>query len=298
MVEQLAPDIGFNLHDQSPYYQCGTSGNPATIAFLAPAFDVQKAIDEPRERAMCLIAHMSHTIRSHLGDCVARYDDTYSPRSFGDNIAARKVSTILIESGAARGDTNRQIARAMNVSAIISALEFIQSASVDDKDRATLENYFSIPENVSEALSSLLIRNLSFAGKYRYTAGLSIKQSARYSNSFYVDFIGDLHTQAGLVEHDASDIEYSAGKVYLVDVPQTLDNHSYIKLLKQGFLYFNDPKDLLINKSDYHVQLSEKAFGNENAFVLNQPAYCLFTRIGEPSVIVGAMLNGQLVWFN
>ena len=297
MVEQLAPDIGFNLHDQSPYYQCATSGNPATIAFLAPAYDEQKTIDKSRERAMILIAHMSHILAPNIVDSIARYDDTYSPRSFGDNISARKVSTILIESGAAREDCNRQIARKMNVLAIISALEFIEDTSIDQA-HASVEKYFAIPENVSEALSSLVIRNLSFAGEIPYQAGISVKQTARYSNVFYIDFIGDLHTQAGLREYDATGLDYSSGKVFAVTKDMSLSKTTYLDLLAQGFLYFNDPKKLLINKSGFDIQLKTDWLGNKSAFELNQAAYCLFTKSGEPTNVVGAMLNGQLIWFN
>lgn len=297
MVEQLAPDIGFNLHDQSPYYQCATSGNPATIAFLAPAFNEQKTIDESRERAMILVAHMSHILAPHIGDSIARYDDTYSPRSFGDNISARKVSTILIESGAAREDSNRQIARKMNVLAIIAALEFIQDKSIHSQQHANIENYFAIPENVSEALSSLIIRNLSFAGETPYQAGISVKQTARYSNVFYIDFIGDLHTQAGLNEYDASGLEYSVGKVFTVTKELSLSKATYIDILAQGFLCFNDPNNLLINESGFDVYLNTDLKENKSAFKLNQAAYCLFTKNNEPTHVVGAMLNGQLVWF-
>lgn len=298
MVEQLAPDIGFNLHDQSPYYQCGKTGNPATIAFLAPAFDVQKTINKTRERAMMLIAHMTRKLQPHIADSIARYDDTYSPRSFGDNISARNVSTILIESGAASHDSNRQIARKMNVVAITSALEFIQEPSSADKEHASVTRYFAIPENISEALSSLIIKNLSFNGELPYTAGISIKQTARYSNAFYIDFIGDLDSQAGLSEFDATGLEYSAGKVFTVSTATTLSKSLYIDLLRQGFLYFDDANSLLTNLSDYDATLNEANISNNSAFILNQPAYCLFTTPNDRTKFVGAMLNGKLVWFS
>lgn len=297
MVEQLAPDIGFNLHDQSPYYQCATTGNPSTIAFLAPAFDVQKTIDQARERAMILIAHMNSKLQLHITDSVARYDDTYSPRSFGDNISARNVSTILIESGAAKQDSNRQVARKMNVLAIMNALEFIQEPSIVDQQHATVANYFAIPENVSEALSSLVIRNLSFNSEFPYTAGVSVKQSARYSNAFFIDFVGDLDRQAGLSEFDATGLQYSAGKVFKVGGETKLNRASYIDILRQGFLYFDDPNSLLTNQSGLDIQLNAQANGNSNAFILTQAAYCLFTKSNETSRVVGAMLNGQLIWF-
>lgn len=297
MVDQLAPDIGFNLHDQSPYYQCGETGNPATIAFLAPAFDEQKTVDQTRERAMKLVAFMASELQENIPNCVARYDDTYSTRSFGDNIAAKNVSTILIESGAAKQDSNRQIAREMNVTAIIKALTFMVAPSTAQL-KASVDDYFAIPENVSDAISSLVIKNLSFRSDDAYTAGISVKQTARYSNNFYIDFVGDLHTQAGLIEFDATGLHYKVGKVFSITEPTILNNHSYRELLQQGFLYFDDPNNLLSNHSDFEIAYSQEPMGGFNAFILNQAAYCLFTQTTEPLIVAGAMLNGKLIWFN
>jgi predicted deacylase len=299
MVDQLAPDIGFNLHDQSPYYQCGDNTNPATIAFLAPAFDVDKTIDAARERAMVLISQMNKTIQTHIPNCVARYDDTYSVRAFGDNIAAKNVSTILIESGAARGDDNRQIARKMNVIAMQSAFEYLLNTSNSETtNEKHIADYFAIPPNVSETLSSVVIRNLTFAGKHTYKAGVSIKQTARYSNQFFVDFTGDLHTQSGLVEFDATGSQYQQGRVFEVTSPIEITNEYYASLLRDGYVYFHDPKGVISNSSDFDICTVEVPIHEENAFILQQAAYCLFVKEGEPSEVHGAMLNGKLISFS
>jgi hypothetical protein len=300
LVEQLSPDIAFNLHDQSSYYQCGTTANPATIAFLAPAFDVDKTIDKSRERAMFLIANMNETLQAHIPNCVARYDDTYSVRSFGDNIAAKKISTILIESGAAKNDSNRQVARKMNVLAMLSALDYlmpgeVSPASTKNVQSADVSNYFAIPENIPETLSSLLIRNVTFAGTQPYTAGVSVKQTARYSNNFLVDFTGDLHTQAGLVDFDAQGLGYLRGKTFSPTQSMTFSNQSYIALLRKGYLHINDPQGFITNISDYDIYRTTQPLHGKNAFILQQPAYCLFTDLKDPHRIVFAMLNGKLV---
>lgn len=298
MVEQLAPDVGFNLHDQSPYYQCGTNTNPATIAFLAPAFDESKTIDNARKRAMILIAHMNKSIQSHIPNCVARYDDTYSTRSFGDNIAAKKVSTILIESGAARNDNNRQIAREMNVRAMLCAFEYLLQNSNKETsglDSLSIDDYFAIPENVSETLSSLVIRRLSFNGKQSYTAGISIKQTARYSDKFVIDFVGDLHTQAGLVEFDAQGMQFVQGKVFSASESLCLTADKYIELLRQGYLYFDDPENYIDKQTSLDICLNAKPLHEENSFVLQQEAYCLFAKKDAPNEALFALLNGKIL---
>ena len=299
MVEQLAPDIGFNLHDQSPYYQCGTSQNPATIAFLAPAFDVNKTIDKSRERAMMLISHMNNALQTHIPDCVARYDDTFSVRSFGDTIAGKKVSTILIEAGAAKRDDNRQIARKMNVLSLVAALEYLlpetSHKNQNNLSQASVAGYFAIPENVSEALSSLVIRNLSFLGKRPYRTGVSIKQTARYSNIFVVEFTGDLHIQAGLRELDASGLAYVQGKVFMPHEAFCMDNSRYKQLLREGYLYMHDPLHIIINTSDFDMCRAQAPLHNEHAFILQQQAFCLLADINNPDVLVKAVLNGKVI---
>ena len=42
LQQTLQPEYGFNLHDQSPRYSAGRSGNVATISFLATAYDYDR----------------------------------------------------------------------------------------------------------------------------------------------------------------------------------------------------------------------------------------------------------------
>lgn len=307
LVDELKPDIGFNLHDQSPYYQCGKTGNPATIAFLAPAFDYEKTIDESRLRAMQLIVHMNEGLQQSITDCVARYDDTYSPRSFGDNIAGKKVSTILIESGAAVNDPNRQLARNYNVKAMLSAMDWLaQNASntkLVNKDQ-TLQDYFSIPENIAEALSSLVLRNLSFGddNNNAYSAGISIKQSARYSDKFYIDFIGDLGIQAGLQDIDCEGMQFKRGECYPDSLPSTFSNGDYKRILKQGYICFNaidkNSTKELSNQSSWPMLWTDTPRVNihsDAALKLNDPAYLLLEKEGE---VMAAVLNGRYITLN
>ncbi|MDT0595362.1 M14 family zinc carboxypeptidase [Glaciecola petra] len=301
-AKRLKPNIGFNLHDQSPYYQTGTSGKPATIAFLAPAFDKQKSIDTSRHLAMQLIVAMNEKIQKTIPGAVARYDDTYSYRSFGDNIAGLGVSTILIESGAASGDPNRQIARKLNTESMLTAMEYLRSNAHDNTDiKSTTSAYESIPENVSEALSSLVIRELTFAAQNSYRAGVSIKQTARYSDEFYIDFVGDLGIQAGLQELDALHLVFNRGSTFEIDSPLTLDNDKYVDLIKAGYIRFSGQTSLLNNVSDYPVCFVEN--NTENALILGEPAYFLLNRRAnsiegnqtEIQDIALAVLNGQII---
>lgn len=296
LVDELKPKVAFNLHDQSPYYQCGTNGNPSTIAFLAPAFDIEKSVNESRHLAMALIGAMYKAINEHIPNCIARYDDTYSARSFGDRIAEKGAATILIESGAARNDPNRQIARKMNVLAMLEAMYILKQQHQQLLDESQLDacvkSYWEIPENTSETLSSLVIRNLHFISHYSYQASISIKQTARYSNQFFIDAVGDLGVQAGLCEFDASELNYDCGAVQAINAPLVLTNESYIQWLKQGVIQFQGEAENLDNQSDYSVLLNQALPRDPNALILQQAAYFLM-RKGDK--VVAAVLNGQLV---
>lgn len=296
LVDQLRPQVGFNLHDQSPYYQCGNTGNPSTIAFLAPAFDYAKTIDSNRSLAMSLIGKMAEALSEHIPDCIARYNDTFSPRSFGDRIAEKQVSTILIESGAARSDPDRQIARKMNVLAMQVAFEMLQAKYLGEIEATRLKQYqdayWQIPENVQEAISSLLIIDLHFVGNHSYQASVSIKQTARYSNQFFIDAIGDLDQQAGLVEFDASELSFDPGLVHSITVNTIISNESYCDWLRKGVIQFQGEIQLLENQSDFPVLFNQPLPGSPLALNLQQAAYFLMRRGNE---IVAAVINGQLL---
>src|SRR5690606_11294264 len=107
----LNPKFGFNLHDQSAYYTAGAANKPAVISFLAPAYNEEKDINDVRANAMRLIQIMNRFVQSKLPGNVGRYNDTYEPRAFGDNMQKWGTSTILIESGYLPGDPEKQYNR-------------------------------------------------------------------------------------------------------------------------------------------------------------------------------------------
>ncbi|WP_395340446.1 M14 family zinc carboxypeptidase [Ningiella sp. W23] len=296
LVDEIQPDIAFNLHDQSPYYQAGTTGMASTIAFLAPAYDIDKNIDDSRKLAITLIGAMTRAIESTLKNAIARYDDTFSPRSFGDRIAGKGAATILIESGAAANDPNRQIARRMNVKAMLAAFLHMQRQhknQVNEQEVAALcERYWAIPENVSEALSSLVIRDLRFVGRHSYQASISIKQTARYSNQYFIDAVGDLGIQAGLEEFDASELSFDSGTVHTLNSHTILTNESFIDWLKQGVIQFQGEIQDFDNQSDHQILLNQPLNASPQALVLQQPAYFLMRKGDE---VIAAVVNGQLL---
>jgi hypothetical protein len=240
VVEKIHPDFAFNLHDQKDYFRCGADGKSSTLAFLAPAFDAQKTINPARRSAMALTALMRLHANALLPAGIARYDDEFSARSFGDQITGRGISTILIESGHYPNDQYRQVARTMNVFVLLHALNMLCE-----------ESYWTTDEKLKE-LCDLLIKDLGFAGN-SYTTDIAIRKQSRFSSLTLVADIGDLHQQHGLNTFQGLGYTYDPGQSYLLNKELYLSNESYIELLKKGFSHFVGNINLIKNHSDYTV---------------------------------------------
>jgi hypothetical protein len=142
--DRINPEFGFNLHDQSTLWSAAESGNPATISLLAPAYDQQLSINSVRKKAMQLISLMNKDIKNDISGHIARFDDEYEPRAFGDNFQAAGTSTILIEAGGFKNDPEKQFIRKVYLKSMLSGLISIANESYKFEE---LEDYFSIPEN-------------------------------------------------------------------------------------------------------------------------------------------------------
>lgn len=127
--DAVEPAFGFNLHDQSAAYRVAGTERGVAIALLAPAFNEARDVDAKRRRAMQVSSLLLDVMEPLVGDHVAKYDDTYNPRAFGDLMGAWGASTILIESGAWTDDPQKQHLRKTNFVGILLALEAIADGS-------------------------------------------------------------------------------------------------------------------------------------------------------------------------
>lgn len=60
--------------------------NPATISFLASAYDHELSMNGVRKRSVQLISKMNKDLQQFIPGQIARYPDDHEPRAFGDNI--------------------------------------------------------------------------------------------------------------------------------------------------------------------------------------------------------------------
>lgn len=265
--DSLNADWGFNLHDQSKYYNAQSSAKPATISFLAPAFDYEKSIDEKRADAMELIVVMNEQLQKHIPGQVARYNDDFEPRAFGDNIQKWGTRTVLIESGGNYGDPEKQEIRKMNFVAILSALFAISEGTYEEVDHKDYEN---IPHNDSK-LFDLKLTGLIYELKgEEYTLDLGINHQevfARNPQGFYysgrIADQGDLSTSFGYKSVDVTGHKLVPGKVYgeVLANLTAVGKLDFAELLKKGYTYVR-VKDLPRNQgySSYPVQLVSQSF--------------------------------------
>lgn len=236
---------GFNLHDQNIYYTAGLTPNPATITFLAPAFNVQKDLNDNRRDAMRQIATMNKVLQKYIPGQVSRYDDEFMPTSLGDNIQKWGTAAILIESGGYKNDPEKQYIRKLNFIAILSALYSIalETNDVDYKD------YFSIPENKGSKLFDLLIRNAEVKtdkGSYLIDVGIhrwERNDQTEFGFSYYstINDLGDMSHKYGYQEIDAIGMTIQNGKIYPKQIKsqKQLDKLNSKTLLNDGYIYLN-----------------------------------------------------------
>ncbi len=250
--DSLNADFGFNLHDQSTYYNAERTEKPATISYLAPAYNYEKEINEKRGNAMKVIVFMNNIIQKYAPGQVGRYNDDFEPRAFGDNIQKWGTSTILIESGGYANDVEKQEIRKLNYVSILSAIYTIAKGNYAD---IPLEEYEKIPEN-DRKLFDLKITNATYRinGKpYILDIGMNrlevpIENSDDFWYSSRVIDQGDLSTYYGYETFDATGYTIKAGKAsaFVLSGPAELNELTVIDQLKSGVTYVrsdNIPND-------------------------------------------------------
>jgi hypothetical protein len=232
LQQTLQPLVGFNLHDQNPRYSVGKTGQQAVVSFLATAYDQARNINDVRRRSMQLIVGMDRVLQEFIPDQVARFDDEFEPRAFGDNIQKWGTTLVLIESGGYKGDAEKMTIRRLNFVAILTALESIATNSYE---KESIDNYQAIPEN-GRQLFDVLIRNATIirngrpvtvdVGINRQEVNIDSARSFRYRST--VEDIGDLSTFYGLNEIDATGLRLKT------DRPLRLGQTASFTLLKDG----------------------------------------------------------------
>jgi hypothetical protein len=298
--DDLQADWGFNLHDQNRYYGAGNFGETASVSFLAPAYNYEKEINAQRADAMQMIVLLNDLLQQYIPGKVARYDDAFEPRAFGDNMQLWGTRTILVESGGLVNDLEKQELRRLHFVLLLSAFHALAEQAYSD---LSLEAYEAIPMNNKDHYLDLLIREAQFKfegqslimdlGFRRIEANDPKAQNGFYNRSQLFD-IGDLSVCYGYDEFYAKGYTVAEGKLYPTLYPglAALRKTNLIGLLQQGYTGFRLQKLPPRRERAYlPIELvgADKTYINEVRLYGN-PALVL----KKDGVVEKIVVNGQL----
>ena len=184
--ENIKPDFGFNLHDQNTNYSVGRGPNAAALSFLAPPINYKKSVDPIRKKAIKLIAENYTMLSEYIPGHIAKYQDDFEPRAFGDNFQKWGTSTILIESGGWKNDLEKQFLRKLNFITLLSSFKSIAEGNYKQQKKFV---YDEIPYNAEFILNTIL-RNLECereGTKYKIDIGIKQEEIKEFDGNNIVD---------------------------------------------------------------------------------------------------------------
>ena len=232
--EQHQPDFGFNLHDQDPRYTVGQTKKVTALALLAPSFDESRFDNHIRRRGKFVAAELVETMNQFVPGHLARYDDTFEPRAFGDNIQKWGTSTVLIESGGWMGDREKMFLRKLNFVGILTSLHSIAGG---EYEKADLNSYELLPLN-GKNLYDMIFRNVRFqpsanVAPVRVDVGVNLTEqpdsiTGQIVLMGKVEDMGDLSTFGAFEEYDCGDLLVDST---VIDMEKTLRREEFLAAL-------------------------------------------------------------------
>ncbi|MGH2666137.1 M14 family metallopeptidase [Flavobacterium sp.] len=144
LFEAFKPDLCYNLHDQRSIFAAGQTRNPATVSFLAPAYNENREINEVRQKAIDIIVGMNEELQKYIPNQIGRFDDSFNINCIGDMFQSLGVSTILFEAGHFQGDYEREETRKYIFIGLLSSL---LNSYENVKKEGNFERYLNIPQN-------------------------------------------------------------------------------------------------------------------------------------------------------
>jgi hypothetical protein len=153
--DEHRPVLGFNLHDQNRRRTVGDSRVLSTVALLAVTGDAANTLTPGRQLARRACAAIAGTLSPHVPGGLARYDETWSPRSFGDNLTAWGTPVVLVESGGVAPDASLEHLTRLNFTALGAVLVEFARDGLAGRDPAA---YDALPENNIDVWSDVVVR--------------------------------------------------------------------------------------------------------------------------------------------
>lgn len=211
LLLKFQPDLAYNLHDQRTIF--GTEGFqlPATMSFLAPAYDESRDFNETRLKAVKIINRMYLELQNYIPNQVGRFDDSFNINCIGDYATSIGIPTILFEAGHYQNDYQREEVRKMVFVSLLSSLSVSKNNEVGNE----MDVYLKIPQN-SKCFFDFIYRNvkiiknneekiITFAAQFdEKLENNQIKFEAKIVQ------VEDLDTVKGHLEYDAQQMIFSS----------------------------------------------------------------------------------------
>ncbi|MDH4403424.1 MAG: M14 family metallopeptidase [Flavobacterium sp.] len=221
IFENFKPDYCYNLHDQRTIYGVGTDNiKPATVSFLAPAYNENRDINEGRAKAIKVIVAMNNILQEFIPNQVGRFDDSFNINCVGDTFQFLNVPTILIEAGHFQGDYDRDLTRKFVFIALVEGLKKIYENDIVNNK---IEDYLNIPHN-KICFYDFIYKNIKINydnNKIITNFALQIKEEL-IDNQFvfntYTAAIGDLEGFSGHFEYDVEEALYEDFEINIPNI--------------------------------------------------------------------------------
>jgi hypothetical protein len=232
-ADEIKPDFAFNLHDQNRLYSVGNSPNQTHIAFLATTGDDAGTWTPSRLRAGQICQRMLHQIQPIIPGKMAKWTDEFESRAFGDTFSNRGYGLVLLESGGAGWDLEKQSLRKLNACLLLDAF-----CSIGDGSYATesIAEYEALPTN-ERAIVDIKITDAPLSPSVRADVLFNLVETpmtdGKIHYSWVVENIGDMSPFFGLTEIDGKDLHLSPDSSINLG-----ENYTELVLLKGGIPSF------------------------------------------------------------
>ena len=220
LYEEFKPDYCYNLHDQRTIF--GTEGFnlPATMSFLAPAFNNDRDYNEVRMKAIVIINKMNRALQEYIPNQIGRFDDSYNVNCTGDYFTTQNTPTILFEAGHFQMDYGRDESRKyVFISLLSSLLDNYENVIVDNE----LDNYLRIPQN-NKRFFDFIYKNVKIIDN---SVEKIINFAAQYvevleNNEIYfkakISKVSDLEEYSGHTEYDCESMLFSENGINIPEI--------------------------------------------------------------------------------
>ncbi|TDO71234.1 zinc carboxypeptidase [Flavobacterium chryseum] len=211
VFETFKPHYCFNLHDQRTIFGAGETGKPATVSFLAPSYNEERAINDNRLKAINLIAGLNDVLQHYIPGQVGRFDDSFNINCIGDTFQFLGVPTILFEAGHFPNDYQREITRKFIFFSLISSFKLLSENDLVDN---RINDYLNISQNKA-VFYDFMYKNIkinydgieiitNFVAQYKEEL---IENEIQF-NAYIVE-VGELENYFGHFEYDGQGASYS-----------------------------------------------------------------------------------------